>query len=964
MIAVALVCIACAAYWVWRQYNTRSDEPPSLPGAWPILGHAPSLAMGDSLELWDIINDLADQSYDMGGVMSAQIGPRTVYIVTDPDDMLTISNACLEKDGFYDFAKPWLGEGLVTGKMSIWKNHRKLLNPAFSQTVLDTFMGVFNSQSRKLVKDLEKEAGKGPFDHWIYTRHNALETICLTALGVDFTDCNLNSDYVEATDKMFGTLVERFMKFWWHSPHTFRYSLLKKRQDGYLKILHNMSITALNRRKSEFDGNVCAERSIIPGTKFKAFMDLLLELSIEKGVLNDREIREHVDTMIVGGHDTSANVLMYAMLLLGSHPEVQEKAVAELKEVLGDGDRDVEKQDLSQLVFLEAVIKESMRIHTIVPVLARKLDRDVKLKNCTLSSGRTCFMFVFGLHKHPIWGSDRLDFKPERWLDPDTLPESPNAYAAFGVGRRMCIGKIYALMSMKTTLAHLIRNYRISADYSQLQLKMDVMLKPVTGYYVSIDKRTVYIVPRNPLVPVIPGKLPVLGHALQCCNSKNLYNFLRYIGKFTCEKGGVASLYFGPVPFYVVTDAEDITMVLNKSLDKMFVYKLIEPVLGKMLVAAEVPAWKRNRRIIDLGFKQKILDDYLDLFNREAARLTQVLAEDVGRGEVDVTDKATRSVLETTCRTTMGERFDGKDLVNDNYVKAVDTLLQIISLRLFKPWYMIEYIFNMSRYKKMSDESSKIFSSLSKQMVKLRNEEHMQRLKNKEVLKSNGSRFQGLLDILIENSVTDTGSTFTDEELTNLVDNVLLAAFDTTVMELVMILVCLGSRREVQEKIYQEIQDVLGVDGEVTKENISKLVYLEAAIKETIRLYPIGPVIARQATNDVELRNVTIPAGSNIIVHLWAANTDPEYWGPDAKEYKPERWFNDSLPEHPAAYASFSPGRRGCPGKAYALMYLKTTLAPLIRKYKFTADVTRVKFDVNVMMKPTSGHEIQIEFRE
>jgi cytochrome P450 family 4 len=58
-------------------------------------------------------------------------------------------------------------------------------------------------------------------------------------------------------------------------------------------------------------------------------MDLLLELAIEKHAFNDREIREHVDTMIVGGHDTSANVLMYTLLLLGSHPEAQEKAYQE-----------------------------------------------------------------------------------------------------------------------------------------------------------------------------------------------------------------------------------------------------------------------------------------------------------------------------------------------------------------------------------------------------------------------------------------------------------------------------------------------------------------------------------------------------------------------------------------------------------------------------------------------------------
>lgn len=60
----------------------------------------------------------------------------------------------------------------------MWKVHRKLLNPAFSQLVLDNFKGVFNKQARRLVKELEAEVGKGPFDQFIYTRRNALETIC------------------------------------------------------------------------------------------------------------------------------------------------------------------------------------------------------------------------------------------------------------------------------------------------------------------------------------------------------------------------------------------------------------------------------------------------------------------------------------------------------------------------------------------------------------------------------------------------------------------------------------------------------------------------------------------------------------------------------------------------------------------------------------------------------------------
>ncbi|KAH9644651.1 hypothetical protein HF086_011820, partial [Spodoptera exigua] len=845
-------------------------------------------------ELWDGINDLARQSYDIGGVVSASIGPRTVYIVTDPDDSFTIANTCLEKDGFYDFAKPWLGEGLVTGKYSIWKNHRKFLNPAFSQILLDTFMGVFNSQSRKLVKELEKEAGKGLFDHWTYTRHNALETICLTALGVDFTDSNLNSQYVEATEVILNTIVERFMKFWWHSPYTFAWSNVKKKQDECLKILHNMSNMVLQRRKSEFNGNVCAERSIIPGTKFKAFMDLLLELSVEKGVFNDREIREHVDTMIVGGHDTSANVLMFTMILLGSHPEVQEKAYAEVQEVLG-GDRDVEKTDLSQMVYLEAVLKESMRVFTIVPVLARKLDRDVKL--------------------------NVNEFIPERWLEPGRLPENPNAFAAFSVGRRQCIGKAYALMSMKTTLAHLIRRYKIKADHTKTIIKIMI----VTIFITLICMWLVYLLlcrwyfPENERVATFPGKLPFIGHAHKLINTEEAFLNVVSFGEYSMKNGGVAKCYIGPMPFYVVTDPEDVSIVLNKCLDKLFVYKFIEPMVGKMLIAAEV--------LFTEKFVKKVQDEHF----------------------VSVT--------------TMGINLDGKYEINDKYAQAINVCLNTLSGRIYKPWFIIDFIFNLSSDRKKLDEALETVFEFSKETIQLRKAEHLQRLQQKEDINNKGG-FQSVLDVLLENSVTETDSVFTDVELRNIMDNVILAAFDTTIYQILFVLTCIGSSSDVQDKLLEEINLVLGEDGSLRSDNLSQMVYLDAVVKEAIRLYPIAPMTGRQTTTHTKLRNATIPAGSSIIVHVWGINRNPKYWGSDANEFKPQRWLDSTtLPTHQAAFASFGPGKRGCVGKNYAILYIKATVVSLLRKYKITADHTKLKFVCKIMIKPLSGHLIKVEKR-
>lgn len=68
---------------------------------------------------------------------------------------------------------------------------------------------------------------------------------------------------------------------------------------------------------------------LFAGSKFKPFLDLLLELTVEKGAFTDQEIREQVDTMIVGGHDTSASVLMYTLVMIGSFPHVQERIFKE-----------------------------------------------------------------------------------------------------------------------------------------------------------------------------------------------------------------------------------------------------------------------------------------------------------------------------------------------------------------------------------------------------------------------------------------------------------------------------------------------------------------------------------------------------------------------------------------------------------------------------------------------------------
>ncbi|CAH2217755.1 jg27078 [Pararge aegeria aegeria] len=253
MLTVVLILslMACGILSWWRRIPNK-DEPPAYPGALPLIGHA-HLLLGDSVKLWNFAKKACLESWKAGGAVSFSIGPKVFYVVTDPEDFLKISNTCLQKDHIYEFFKAWLGNGLATSSVPVWKIHRKLLNPAFSPTVLHGFLDVFNGQSRRLVKDLEVEVGKGQFDHWIYTRNNTLETLCLTVMGVDIKDDQkLYSEYINAVAEINSIMMERIQKFWLHSDFIYNWSALKRKQDACLKILHNMPYFILKQRKADY----------------------------------------------------------------------------------------------------------------------------------------------------------------------------------------------------------------------------------------------------------------------------------------------------------------------------------------------------------------------------------------------------------------------------------------------------------------------------------------------------------------------------------------------------------------------------------------------------------------------------------------------------------------------------------------------------------------------------------------
>ncbi|KAL1808042.1 hypothetical protein ACET3Z_025032 [Daucus carota] len=146
----------------------------------------------------------------------------------------------------------------------------------------------------------------------------------------------------------------------------------------------------------------------------------------------------------------------------------------------------------------------------------------------------------------------------------------------------------------------------------------------------------------------------------------------------------------------------------------------------------------------------------------------------------------------------------------------------------------------------------------------------------------------------------------------------------------------------IMEKARSEIDSVIGKSRLVEESDIVDLPYLQAIVKETLRLHPTGPLIPRQASEGCTIGNYYIPAETRIFVNVWALGRDPDYWE-NALEFKPERFITTSSENEGSGKGQldvrgqhfhllpFGSGRRGCPGTTLALKIVQTTIAAMIQ---------------------------------
>ncbi|AYF77367.1 cytochrome P450 [Nocardia yunnanensis] len=194
----------------------------------------------------------------------------------------------------------------------------------------------------------------------------------------------------------------------------------------------------------------------------------------ERGApLTRQQIIDQAVVMLIAGHETTAGTVAFALYELSRHPEVADRARAELAGT-GKAPAELVYEDIAGLRYLRAVVDETLRLHPVAPAFLRAARTPATIAGHRVTPDDWIYLNLLAIHRDPAVWIDPDSFSPDRFL---TGP-APLTYKPFGTGARACIGRALALHETVLTLAHLVHDHELWSTGYRLDIEEFPTLKP------------------------------------------------------------------------------------------------------------------------------------------------------------------------------------------------------------------------------------------------------------------------------------------------------------------------------------------------------------------------------------------------------------------------------------------------------------------------------------------------------
>ncbi|KAL4583645.1 hypothetical protein LXL04_008226 [Taraxacum kok-saghyz] len=461
--------------YIKTRNKSKNREPPQAKGRWPIIGHLHLL--GGSELPHKVLGDMAEKH---GSIFTIKLGVHQALVVSNWE---TAKECCTTNDRVFasrpkSMAVELMGYNYAMFGLSpygdYWRQVRKIIMlEVLSQKRVEMLGHVRSSEVGAAMKDI--------YEAWVKNKESESSGMVKVDMQQWFGSLILNVVVRVVSGKRYSLKDEEGIRFQNLARKFFEllgafvvsdFIPFLKPFDigGYEK---QMKMTA-KEMDDIFEGwleeNKREKESMKQHEGSHVFMDVLisiLEGASEEdfpGFDHDTIIKATCLAIIIAGLDTTSVTLTWALSLLLNNPRALKIAQDEIDEHVGR-ERPVEESDLKNLVYLDAIIKETLRLYPAGPLgVPHESVDDCIVSGYNVPKGTRLLINIWKIHRDPNIWSDPNEFQPERFLTSHKDVDVKGKHyelLPFGSGRRMCPGVFFALQALHLTLATLIQQFEL-----------------------------------------------------------------------------------------------------------------------------------------------------------------------------------------------------------------------------------------------------------------------------------------------------------------------------------------------------------------------------------------------------------------------------------------------------------------------------------------------------------------------
>jgi cytochrome P450 len=402
-----------------------------------------------------------------------RLGPQHAFVVSDPDairDILITHQGNFTKSRMLERAKVLLGDGLLTSEAEFHTRQRRLVQPAFHRDRLVRY-------ATDMVACAER--ARGAWTPGVQLDiHKEMTRLTLAIVGRTLFSADVSSDADEIGRAMtqifelFDTLLLPFSD-WIQKLPIPPVRRFEKARDRLDKIVYGL--IAERRASGKDAGDLLS-------------MLLLAQDESDNAHMTDKQVRDEALTLLIAGHETTANALTWTWYLLSQNPDVEARMHAEIDGVLGG--KLPSFDDAAKLTYTSGVFAESLRLYPPAWAIGRRAREDYSIAGYAIPAKSILLMSPWVMHRDPRWWPQPERFDPDRWQPEEAAKRPKFAYFPFGGGARVCIGERFAWAEGVLVLATIAHRWKMRlVPGHPVETRAVITLRPKHGMKMTLEPR-------------------------------------------------------------------------------------------------------------------------------------------------------------------------------------------------------------------------------------------------------------------------------------------------------------------------------------------------------------------------------------------------------------------------------------------------------------------------------------------